>query len=106
MNSDNYNLRKMLLLLSVAVTVAVGTVLLYALPAKKCDQTNPECRYDLNALKKTDPALLIQAGVNFIKPVMSNLTALAVDSEDNIYVGGRRAWKSLMQKVAILVALL
>ncbi len=87
MNSDNYTLRKILLLLSVAIAVAVAVMFIYGLPAKKCEGPNPECRYELASLKKTDPALLLQAGVAIINPSISNLTALAVDSADNIYIG-------------------
>ena len=54
-----------------------------------CADVNPNCRYDLNALKKTDTNLLIKAGVSYIKPAMSNLTALAVDGADSIIVGSR-----------------
>lgn len=45
--------------------------------------------YDVNTLKKTDPALLVGAGLRVIKPQMSNLTAIAVDRRDNIYAGSR-----------------
>jgi len=82
------NVRNVLILSFIAVAVATISIVMYRFPATKCEDSNSECRYDLNALKKTDPKLLIQAGIHFVKPAISNLTALAVDSDDKIYVGG------------------
>lgn len=87
MSVETSNMRNMLMLGFVAVTAATVTILVHRLPSGKCEDKKTECRYDLDALKKTDPGLLIQAGVCFVKPRMTNLTALVVDSVDNIYVG-------------------
>lgn len=77
----------MLLLGFVAVAVATVITLVNRFPSGRCEDKNPECRYDIDALKKTDPRLLLKAGVNYVRPQITNLTALAVDSLDNIYVG-------------------
>ncbi|MEI8140561.1 MAG: PQQ-binding-like beta-propeller repeat protein [bacterium] len=50
-----------------------------------------DCQYDLAAIKKTDTNLLIRSHVQWIKPSLSNLTALAVDRADRIIVGSMSA---------------
>jgi len=84
-------MKQILWLAIIAVGTAVLVLVWDSLPdhtASSC--ATPEmCRYDLSALKKTDANLLIKAGISYIKPAMSNLTALAVDGSDNIVVGSR-----------------
>ncbi|MDD4872229.1 MAG: hypothetical protein PHR77_16870 [Kiritimatiellae bacterium] len=77
-----------LCLVFIAVAVTAVIVMWRGLSGGKCEDKNSECRYDIDALKKTDTNLLIRTGVCFIKPSISNLKALAVDCSDNIYVGG------------------
>lgn len=58
---------------------------------QSCDPNSMDCQYDLSAIKKTDTNLLIRAHVQWIKPSLSNLTALAVDRSDRIIVGSMYA---------------
>jgi len=78
------------------VAVAAGTVVLVLLlhymrsrTSGSCLDAHSQCRYDLGSLKKTAANTLIKAGVSYFSPAMSNLTALAVDGNDNIVVGSR-----------------
>lgn len=90
--------------LSWLAVIAAGTaflvLLFHCLPGRSGEQCPPasaQCRYDLSALKKTDTNLLIKAGTSYLKPTMSNLTALAVDGKDNIIVGSRTGIEILGQ---------
>jgi hypothetical protein len=91
MHPESVNVRNSLVLCFVAIAVATVLTIARNIPERKCADKNAECRYDIDALKRTDPRLLIQAGVQFVKPSISNLTALAVDGSDNILVGSKTA---------------
>ena len=67
-----------------------------------CKTNNRDCQYDLTALKKTDATLLTRTHVQWIKPSLSNLTALAVDRADRIIVGSMTAIEILDAKGASL----
>ena len=55
-------------------------------PCSKC-ATPAECRYDVGAVKKSGTNGLPCARAGWIKPVLSNVTALAVGPSDRIIVG-------------------
>ncbi len=56
-----------------------------------CDSARKDCQYDLTAVEKDNPSLRIRANTQWIKPALSNLTALAVDRSDRIMVGSLSA---------------
>lgn len=70
--------------------VAVAVLAWVWSPIRMKPPTTPaECRYDLHALRATGTNALARAGVRWIKPALSNLTALAVGPGDRIIVGSR-----------------
>lgn len=54
------------------------------------DKGAEKYQLDLEKYKKIDPALLLYKEMENIIPNIGKITALAVDAEDNIYVGGER----------------
>ena len=78
------------IILALALAVA-GICFRLAKPSQNCDPSNQDCQYDLAAIKKTDTNSLIRAHIQWIKPSLSNLTALAVDRTDRIIVGSMSA---------------
>jgi hypothetical protein len=85
-------MKNVLWLATIAACTAALVLMWHSFSSRaqgSCRAATSECQYDLNALKKTDTNLLVRAGVSYIKPGMSNLTALAVDGDDNIIVGSR-----------------
>jgi len=91
MHPENVNVRNSLVLCFVAITVATALTIARNLPAKKYEGRSKPYHCDVDALKKTDPCVLIQAGIQLVKPSISNLEAVAVDGNDIIYVGGKTA---------------
>lgn len=74
------------------VLVAVGVALVvmaWCLMPDSCGPcaTPAECRYDVGAVKKTGTNGLPCARAGWIKPALSNVTALAVGPSDRIVVG-------------------
>lgn len=70
---------------------AISVILWQTKPCRSCTASNKECQYDLSAIKKTDTNLLIRSHIQWIKPSLSNLTALAVDRADRIIAGSMSA---------------
>lgn len=90
-NPEDKSVRNMLVIGFVAVTVAFVLIMVRNISDARCGNAGKECRYDLEALKKTDTSLLLETGIKFVKPSITGITALAVDCNDNVYVGGRTA---------------
>ncbi|MEI6972115.1 MAG: hypothetical protein WCL44_11445 [bacterium] len=85
---------KIVLRLALVAVVAASAVLIcYAvrgrLPDNCAGTDTQQCRYDLDALRKTDTNLLIAAGVRYIRPAVTGVTALAVAADDTVLVGSR-----------------
>ena len=87
MNPEKQTAGRIGKLVLVALVVLLVLTVWMHLPSRNSECTPAECRYDLNALKKTDTNLLIRAGAHWIKPSLSNLTALAVGRDDRLAVG-------------------
>lgn len=75
------------LLILIIALAATGVILWQMNPCGNCSPSNKECQYDLMAIKKTDTNLLLRTHTQWIKPSLSNLTALVVDRSDRIIVG-------------------
>ena len=80
-----------IILFAAVLMVTIGAIFWHSRPTPTCNPSNADCQYDLAAIKKTDTNLLIRAHVQWIKPSLSNLTALAVDRTDRIIVGSMSA---------------
>lgn len=80
-------IRRVGVLAGVAVAVLALLALRRSLPAQAPSCAPEECRYDLSSLKKTDTNFLLKVGAKWLKPGLSNVTALAVDHEDRVVVG-------------------
>jgi hypothetical protein len=83
----------------VALALVLG-FLAFITPGTGCKEERPECRYDIDALKKTDTNLLLKTGINYVKPAVAGVRAIAVDADNRIYVGGKTAvevmnWKGV-----------
>lgn len=81
-------MRKMVTMMAVALVIGAVALVWWRMPAKPCNDPDA-CRYDLEALKKTEATLLLKAGIRYLKPQSSNLTAVAVGRDDRLYVGSR-----------------
>ncbi|MEI6562673.1 MAG: hypothetical protein WCO42_00035 [bacterium] len=75
------------LLVLTVVLVILGVIFWHTKPCQNCKLSTKDCQYDLTAIKKTDSNLLLRAHVQWIKPSLSNLTALAVDRSNRIIAG-------------------
>ena len=72
----------------VALVVVLGLTVWTFLPVRDGGPCNTsECRYDLSTVKKKGADGPPRAGVSWLKPSLSNVTALAVGRHDEIYVG-------------------
>jgi hypothetical protein len=49
--------------------------------------TPAECRYELSSVKKMAPGKVSRGDLHWIKPALSNVTALAVGRRDSVFVG-------------------
>jgi hypothetical protein len=77
------------------VLVAGGVALVLAawlMMPNRCGPcaTPAECRYDVGSVKNTGTNRLLRTGELWIKPVLSNVTALAVGPSDRIIVGANK----------------
>jgi len=90
-------MNKIAQLILVALIVMLALTVWRFMPERTGECANPECRYDLNVLKKTDTNFLLQAQVHWVKPALTNLTALAITPDDRIIVGASRGIEMLFQ---------
>ena len=70
-----------------AGAVAVLIAAMYFLFSRPCREPACSAGYDAAALKRTDPALVLESSLKIIRPRMTNLAAIAVDRGGNIYAG-------------------
>ena len=91
-------MKTLLILISIVALATISIIFWPTKSCRNCTPSNPDCQYDLMAIKKTDTNLLIQAHVQWIKPSISNLTALAVDRTNRIIVGSMSAIEILAQQ--------
>jgi hypothetical protein len=75
-----------LVLVAGVIALVLTVWCLIPAPCSKC-ATPAECRYDVGAVKKTGANGLPCVRAGWIKPTLSNVTALAVGPSDRIVVG-------------------
>lgn len=70
-----------------AGAVALLSAAVYLLLGRPCREPACPGSYDVAALKRTDPALLLESSLKIIRPQASNLTAVAAGRDGKIYIG-------------------
>jgi hypothetical protein len=79
---------------SIIITLAIAAAVVVVFRAAMRDKESSlgeVFTYDLEALRKTDPALIKYEEVGRVKAGFGEVSAVAVDSSDRIYVAGDRA---------------
>ena len=95
MSEANTTVRNMLVIGFIAVAVAFVLMLVRGISGTGGDHSRTASRHDIDVLKKTDSSLLLNVKMKIINPSIGDLSALAVDGDDNIYVGGETAVEML-----------
>lgn len=97
-------MKRVILILSTVALATLGVIFWQSKSGQSCQPASNDCQYDLAKIKKTDSHLLIRAHLQWIKPSLSNLTALAIDRADRIIVGSMSAIEILDRQGAHLAS--